>query len=217
MVIFRRPYIWLAAILTLVVLLIMMSATPAFCYTKEHSWALTQAFKGAMEDQISRNERYLIPILAVVLVFLGLGAYWFRSQIIKNRTPWGISPDLISSGAKSRREWMRLPVNHYLIYALQDSNVYRKSRVINIGGGGLLFATNQELQPGDNLRIILELEYGMELDLTATVVRFTENTSGLANYKFLAGVKFTDIRKDDQDSIVSMVLSKQRDNIQINK
>ncbi len=216
MIVFRRPYVWGTAML--VVLLILTFATPAFSYTREHSWALIQAFKETMNYRVSRYERYFIPLLALVLVFLGLGAYWLRSQMIKrNSQPWNIHTDFVNSGNKSQREWVRLPVNLHLLYALHDSDIYRKSRMINLGGGGLLFATNQKLKLKENLKIIIELDTGEKLNLAAMVVRFTENTGGPDNYNFLVGVKFINIRKGEQDRLVRMILKNQREFLQEEK
>ncbi len=216
---FRRPYAWGLAILALVVLFIMISATPAFSYTREHSWALVQAYKKTMDYRISHYERFLVPLLALALALLGLSVYWLYSQMQKKKDSQtrDTKKSLVKRDNKPHRKWVRLPIDSHFLYALHDSDIYMKSRIINIGGGGLLFATNRKLKLKENLKIIIELDTGERLNLAAIVVRFTENTDGPEDYNYLVGIEFIDISIGEQDRLVRMILKKQQDTLQEDK
>jgi len=218
MAVFKRAYIIGAVLLALSVI---QGATPVvYCSAGgygSHAWELTQAFSGAMRDQEMQNRYYLLPALALVLFLLGAGIFWFRAQK-KSKTSGRMRASNSSAGhdfpaakhGEKQRAWLRASLNRELLYTQGENGDFKKGRVVNIGGGGLLFATSQELEINDELKIIFELTPGKELNLAGRVVRITESRDS-EGYRFLAGVKFIKIRPGEQDSIVREIFQRQQE------
>jgi len=205
----------------LLILAVILGATPLVCCSAGeydgHTWELIQAFSGALRNQEERNQNYLLPLLALVLLLLGTGMFWFRIQK-KPGTPGrmrsldngaGHSGTYTRPGEK-QRAWLRVALNRDMLYAQGENGDFRKGRIINISGGGLLFAAGQKLKQNDELKIVFELSPGKELNLTGRVVRVTEKQDS-EDCRFLIGVEFIKIRSGEQESIVREIFQRQQE------
>lgn len=211
----KRKFVTIAAIL-LFLIMVMSPVPPSFGSTDNPTWDLIQAFKEALQDQESDNQRNLLPLLAITFLLLGLIIFWVRIQTKYNsggkKGLWGINDTRSADDpGEQRRSWIRLPVNQYFLYAKDEAERYRKSKIINISGGGLLFATDQEIKQNDKLKINIEITPGKKLNLTGEAVWISANPDDNTNGRFLVGIQFVNIRKGEQDSIIRRILQKQQE------
>jgi len=205
-------------LITTAVFLILITVTlpvPSFSGTDNPALDLTQAFREALLDQESKNQQILLPLLAISLLLLGLLILWARAQkraITEKPKGAGIGEHRATDNpGEKRRAWLRLPVNQYFLYARDETERYKKSRTINIGGGGLLFATDQEFNKKDKMIINIEMFPGKKINLVGEVVWTSENSADRDSKRFLVGIRFINIRRGDQDHIVRRILKKQRE------
>jgi len=208
--IIKRSRLLLAAIFLLVVFWGTMLVAPA-CGSlgyEGYTWKLTQAFAETIRDQEGQNRLYLLLGLVLILLLPGLTVFWYRYQKKLNEEVSWYTNTTIDS--KTQREWMRLSFDQDLLYARHKDDKYRRAKVINMSGGGLLFATGEELQQNDELAIILVLSPGEELNLTGRVVRVTENDDSDNKHRFMIGLQFINIKKGEQDKIVRKILQEQQ-------
>lgn len=211
--IIKRVSLLLAAIFVAVVFLGTMPVTPA-CGSlgyDGYAWKLTQAFGDAMSDMEMQNQRYLWLWLALILLLLGLTAFRYRAlRKLNKKSTWNESTVL---GSNIQRDWMRLSIEQELLYARDEDDKYKRAKVINMSGGGLLFATGEELQKNDELEIIIDLSPGEELNLRGRVVRVTENSENDNKKHFMIGLQFINIKKGEQDKIVGKILQEQQESV----
>lgn len=80
---------------------------------------------------------------------------------------------------------------------------WQNSATVDISRGGVLLRVDESIQPGDNLELELDLGSGM-VKAEGRVTRVeSEKTSGVP----LAGIRFTNIRPQEQEAIRWFVLS----------
>jgi len=175
-----------------------------------HTWKLTQAFAEAIRAQGEQYQLCLLLGLAVILL-LGITVFWCRSKMkLNEKDSWYAGTPVES---KTKRDWMRLSFEQDLLYMRDKDDRYRKAKIINLSGGGLLFATSEELRQNEELAIVLELSPGEELNLTGRVVRVTENDDGGKKKRFMIGLQFINIKKGEQDKIVGKILQQQQGSV----
>ncbi|MCG9966684.1 PilZ domain-containing protein [Pelotomaculum terephthalicicum JT] len=211
--IIRRISLLLALLSATVVCGGIMPAAPACASPGEegYAWKLTQAFSKAMNEMTTQNQRYLWLWLGLVLLLMGLLIIRYRAQQKLNEKRYYF--DSAVSESSAQRNWMRLSIEQELLYARGEDNKYKRAKVINMSGGGILFATGEELQQNDELEVILELSPGEELNLKGRVVRVTENSDSEKKERFMIGLQFTNIKKGEQDKIVGRILQEQQGSV----
>ncbi len=209
----RILFIITAVFFTLI--MVMSPALPSFGDTDNPVLDLTQAFREALLAQESRSQQILLPLLVITFLLLGLVIFWARTQkraIQSKKVTWGINDHRSAdSPREKRRAWMRLPINQYFLYARDETERYKKSRTINISGGGLLFATDQEFNKKDKMIINIEISPGKKISLIGEAAWISENPAGNSGGRFLVGIRFINIRRGDQDYIVRRILEKQQE------
>ncbi|MDF9407944.1 PilZ domain-containing protein [Pelotomaculum isophthalicicum JI] len=209
----KRVSLLLAALFATVVFWGTTPVTPA-CGSMGYdgyAWKLTQAFGDAMNDMIMQNQQYLWLWLALIILLLGLIVFRYRTmKRVNNQNIWTAGT---AAGSSTQRDWMRLSIEQEVLYAREEDDKYKRAKVINMSGGGLLFATREELQKDDELEIILELSYGEELNLKGRVVRVTEDSGGDDKKQFMIGLQFLNIKKGEQDKIVRKILQEQQESV----
>lgn len=178
---------------------------------ESNAWKLTQAFGDAMNDMVMQNQQYLWLWLALIILLLGLIA--FRYRTMKRVNSQNIRTAGTTAGSSTQRDWMRLSIEQEVLYARAEDNKYKRAKVINMSGGGLLFTTREELQKDDELEIILDLSSGEELNLKGRVVRVTEDSGNDDKKQFMIGVQFLNIKKGEQDKIVGEILREQQESV----
>lgn len=212
---FKRMFI-ITTTISFILIMAMIPVTPSFGDTDNPILDFTQAFRETLLNQESTNQQILLPLLLIIFLLLGLIIFLARSQkrsIAQNKKgAWGIN-DFRSADnpGEKRRAWIRLPINQYFLYARDETERYKKSRTINIGGGGLLFATDQEFNEKDKMIINIEMFPGKKINLVGEVVWISENSADIESGHFLVGIRFINIRRGDQDYIVRRILKKQQE------
>ncbi len=199
-----------------ILITVMLPATPSSGATDNPTWDLTQAFRETLLNQESENQQILLPLLVITFLLLGLIIYWARAQkrsiTQSKKGSWSIDDYRSADNpGEKRRAWIRLPVNQYFLYARDGTDSYKKSRTINISGGGLLFATDQEFNKNDKMTINIEISPGKRINLIGEAVWILENPADSAGGRFLVGIRFINIRRGDQDYIVRRILKKQQE------
>lgn len=209
----RKQYRPILITLFVFLLLTMISAS-AFCATGNPVTDFTEGLKNTFRSQEAAGQSYLGPFLAVTAVLLALIIFLVRDQVrqIKNKSVvWNIDFNEPGGGPhKQRRAWFRLPLNQYFLYAQDDSGQYEITKTINISGGGLLFATDEKPDPGEKIRIHINIAREKKLILNGKVVWVSENPEENQGSRFLVGMEFIDIKAGEQDSIVGQILEKQQ-------
>lgn len=191
-----------------------MMVSAAFCASENPVNDFTEGVRNTLDSQTAANQNNLVPALVVTIVLLVVIIFLLRSQVksIKDRANvWNIDLNDPAGGQDSqRRAWLRLPVNQYFLYAQDDSNLYEKTKAINISGGGLLFATDEKPDLKEKLKININVAPGKTLTLNGQVAWVSENHEDNSDSRYMVGIEFVDIKAGEQDSIVSRILQEQQ-------
>lgn len=211
-----RRILFITTAVFFILITVMLPVVPSLGATDNTTWDFIQAFRETILNQESTNQQILLPLLLIILLLLVLIIFLARSQkrlIAQNKKgTWGINDYRSADNpGEKRRAWIRLPINQYFLYARDETERYKKSKTINIGGGGLLFATEQEFNEKDKMIINIEIFPGKKINLVGEVVWISENSAESDGGRFLVGIRFINIRRGDQDYIVRRVLKKQQE------
>lgn len=212
-IVFPKGWLLLAIGLMMLVFWGMLPVAPA-CGGPGYegmAWKLSQAFAEAIHDQEERYQRYLLPGLAFVFLLLGIILYWYLAhRKLTERKTWHFTA---AGDSNTQRGWMRLSIEQEILFAREEDQKYKRATVINMSGGGLLLATDEEMEKNDELEIILELTPGEELKLTGRVLRVTKNDADDNKNPYMVGLQFMNIKQGEQDKIVKMILQKQQGSV----
>ncbi|MFX4262092.1 PilZ domain-containing protein [Pelotomaculum propionicicum] len=203
----------LILIITMLLSLLTLMSTAAFCASDNPVKNFTDSVKDAFSGQAAAGQSYLGPFIAVTAVLLAVIAFLLRNQarLIKNKSViWHINLNEPDGSGRQRRAWFRLPVNQYFLYAQDNSDFYERTKAINISGGGLLFATNEKPNLDEKLKIYINVAPGKKLILNGKVAWISENPEENQGNRFLVGIEFIDIKAGERDSIVGKILEKQQ-------
>lgn len=98
-----------------------------------------------------------------------------------------------------RREYFRITVDCEIDYRYIDDEEFRKARCSSLSGGGLSFITGHELQPEEEVEVIIQSQLPDTLPMRAhaKVVR----VQILDNQTFEVGASMTVIHDDDYLSL----------------
>ena len=179
--------------------------------TDSDGWKVVVSFGKAVGDIRDRTENNLgiyVVLLFLLVVFI-VYLYWAQKKIDSEKTITGVS----SEGNSGRRAFIRLTIEQELYYARALEKTYRKARVVNLSGGGMLFATNEEIPIGEELKIVMELFPEVVIRLRACVIWQDERADQKDKDEFMLGLHFKDINNADQDKIVKRVLREQQETI----
>jgi Tfp pilus assembly protein PilZ len=188
----------------LILFLQVIMSTPAFCYSHENIMDYTDAVRETLRSLVSvnQNDPILNSAAAVLLLFIIILLIWFMLRSVKTRksddSMWG-----------HKRDWLRLPVNQYFLYARGNDKNYEKAKAVNISGGGLLFTTDIKLEQNENLQIVLNFAGYKRMDIAGQVAWISENSAENKEKHYLVGVKFGDVKARDRDGLISRLLQKQ--------
>jgi RNA polymerase-binding transcription factor DksA len=177
--------------------------------TESDGWKMIMSFSNALRDMQDRTEAYrvvYVGLLVLLAVFIGY-LYLMQKRIEKNKqvipTP--------NEGTSGKRKFMRLAVDQEFFYARALERTYRKAKVINLSGGGILFATAEKFQQNEELKVVMELFPDVVIRLRANVVRVTENNDPNTKQPYVMGLQFKDIKNTDQDRIIKRILKEQQE------
>jgi Tfp pilus assembly protein PilZ/type IV secretory pathway VirB2 component (pilin) len=195
-------------------LLFIVTGSAAFCADENPVNDFTEGVRNTLDGQAAANQNNLVPALVVTIVLLVVIIFLLRSQVksIRSREKvWNIDLNNPAGGQDSqRRAWLRLPVNQFFLYAQDDSNLYEKTKAINISGGGLLFATDERPELKEKLKININVAPGKTLTLNGQVAWISENHEDNRDSRYMVGIEFIGIKPGEQDSIVGRILQEQQ-------
>jgi len=214
MMCFKKVKILLGGLLVACGVAGIWNTTPAYAVPSADSdgWRVIESFSRALSDIQSQAKDYwviytgLLFLLVVFIVYL----YGVQKRINREKEVLGVSPE----GTSGRRAFIRSTVEQEFYYARALEKTYRKAKVINLSGGGMLFAATEEFLEGEELKVVMELFPEVVIRLRACVVRVSEGVSGKKEEDlFMMGLQFKDINNTDQDRIVKRVLREQQETI----
>ena len=98
-----------------------------------------------------------------------------------------------------KREYIRLTVDCEIDYRMMNDEEYRKGRCSSLSGGGITFIIDHELQPGEEVEVIIQsqLPGAPPMRANAKVV----NVQTLDDQTFAVGASMTVIDDDDYLSL----------------
>jgi hypothetical protein len=98
-----------------------------------------------------------------------------------------------------KREYIRLTVDCEIDYRFMDSEEYKKARCSSLSGGGITFITGHELQPDEEVEVLIQsqLPGAPPMRAHAKVI----NVQALENDSFAIGASMTVIHDDDYLSL----------------
>ena len=178
---------------------------------------LKKTFNSPISQKFSING---VVVTLVSVVLLGLFFYYYSTEQNVRRTSRKLSREKIRKQITSRkqiassqqnRNWFRLKTRAEFSWIPADQvsrvrmNRYKSDRLIDISGGGMCFSTNEQLNSGNEIRLILSTGKGEPLLLNARVIRVSEN-----NAIHNVSVEFIDIRDGQRDRIVAWIIARQR-------
>ncbi|MCL5056452.1 MAG: PilZ domain-containing protein [Actinobacteria bacterium] len=123
---------------------------------------------------------------------------------------------------QQKRYWFRLKTDSEFEWATAEEASkarkinYKKDRLVDLSGGGLCFITLEQLNAGDDIKLLLDIGRGKPLSLDGHVVRVDEITRQ-DNTMQKVSVQFGEIVEGERDRIVSLIMNRQRDSIQTEK
>lgn len=198
--------LFIPTVTTLLILFLqIIVSTPAFCYSYDNIMDYTDAVRETLRSLVSINQNDPIPN-AVAAVLLLVIIIWLIRFLLKS----GKTRKSDDSMRGHKRDWLRLPVNQYFLYARGNDENYENAKAVNISGGGLLFTTDKKLEQNENLRIILNFAEDKKMNIAGQVAWISENPSENKEKLYLVGVKFGVIKASDRDGLISRILQKQR-------
>jgi len=184
-------------------------------------WA---GFSSSMNRALSSSEGHsigkILALLAMVFIVV-LGALYIRHQSRKedefllNRKKFSLKP----LDGNRKRYWFRLPMKMEFKWIPADEaekvgeNRYNRDSITNISGGGISFTTDKQLNPGDKLSLILDVQEKKPLFLNGEVVRIIEEIKEKDIIMYKTALRFEGIRPGQQDKIVALITKIQRANI----
>lgn len=98
-----------------------------------------------------------------------------------------------------RREYFRITVDCEIDYRFIDADEFRKARCSSLSGGGISFITGHELQPAEELEIIIQSQLPATPPMRAHVK--VVRVQALENQTFEIGASMTVIHEDDYLSL----------------
>lgn len=126
------------------------------------------------------------------------------------------NPDIIPNGQMQKRQWFRLKTRDWLRWfhfrgfsPLGDSD-YKQDRMVDIGGGGLSFTTEQKLDIGAIITFLLDIGSGEPLSVWGRVVRVQAATKNQPQRYFVA-IQFAELPESDRQRLVVWIMQGQRD------
>ena len=184
---------------------------------------------GSISNSLSGNEVFSIKnilalLLMILIFFLAyqlFKMFWKREEkrsYERRRQRVYLRP----LAPQQKRYWFRLQTNSEFewVTAEEASKArrirYKKDRLVDISGGGLCFITSEKLNPGDDIKLLLDIGGGKPLYLDGHVVRVDELT-GRDKTVNKVSVQFGELLEGERDRIITHIMNRQRDTMQIKK
>lgn len=184
---------------------------------------------GSLRDSFSGNQAFSLKnilgfiFLAVLfyVVYQILKVYMQKEEQISRRRRKRVP--LRPLNPMQKRYWFRMQTNAEIKWEFAEEAlkakkvIYKKDHLVDISGGGLCFATAEKVEPGEELTLLVNVGEGKILNLKGTVVRVQTDSDSQDGSLYRVSLQFVDILSGERDSIVNMIMSRQRDSIQKDK
>lgn len=153
--------------------------------------------------------------LNIFLIYQG-DAYTFNTVVsgrLRDPIPLLVirKPELVQK--IQRRFWVRMPVTLQVGFAVENAEgqaIEGSGKSIDLSGGGMLMATEMELQPGQILYLAFELQGSGQIVCKGRVLRtFRDEHTGKSGVK--AAMEFFDLGERSRDRIVKFIFDRQRE------
>ncbi len=168
--------------------------------------------------------------LALILIVFGLLVAGFRLYACKqqkgiekfynDRRQKRQQQEMLPDGKTQKRKWFRLKTRDWLRWfqfsgftPLTDSQ-YKRDRMVDIGGGGLRFTTEQKLELGAIITFLLDIGVDEPLSVWGRVVRVQEK-SGDDPQQYFVAIQFAQLPDADRQRLVAWIMQGQRDALHI--
>lgn len=172
-----------------------------------------QAFKGTS----ARNQVHAITmwaIFSVVLALAGLGWVLTRKQDSHfSNDSWHQTNRRFYRTSGQKRNWVRIPAGDITVLVRQvdqhqpEQSTYKQVRILDISGGGFMFASDTKLRIDEQIGIIIDMD-GRTLSTSGRVARVGQSSRG--GEQFLIGIEFVGLREGARDNLVRWVFKRQR-------
>lgn len=202
---------------------IIVFALPGQAETKwdDISGSINDSFSGNQAFSIKNITVFAFAILIFYLVFVIVRIYWAREE--KEYSQKRRGRHLRRTSARHQlRSWFRLMTNNEFEWVTAEKALiskkilYKKDRLVDLSGGGLCFLTEEKLNSGDELKLLLNTGGGKPLSLSGHVVRIIEE-AGPDKVMYKVAVQFGKMLSGDRDKIISVIMNRQRESIQEKK
>ncbi|MCL6610157.1 MAG: PilZ domain-containing protein [Peptococcaceae bacterium] len=192
-------------------------ARPCLAGTTFHdvSRSITDAFSGRHLFSVKNIAGFALTVLFFVLVFQVFRLSWLKKEKESSRRG---RVKLRPLDPQRKRKWYRLRTDLEFKWipagdAGKRPGQYKTDRLEDISGGGLCFKTGKKLNPGDEIRLVLDLEGGRNLAIPGRVLRVEEET-GQADPIYKVAVEFENLPGIERERVVSYITKIQRHYIQ---
>lgn len=206
----KRSFLHVSVFLLLMNLILTLPARAEVTY-HDVSRSISDSFSGSRVNVAG----ILLTILFFALVFLIFRLLWLRKEKElgqKRITRVTLRP----KGQPHKRSWFRLKTSAEFKWVLaeeaprKNEEQYNMDRLVDISGGGVSFITGQKLNPGDEIKFILDTGKGKPMLISGRVLRSDqESEQNSATYKVSA--QFGNLTNGERDRIVSFIMRRQRD------
>jgi hypothetical protein len=185
------------------------------------SSSFNEAFSGSQLLSM-RNIVGFALILVFILAFVIFYILWSKKEKEIHQKSYKVSWRPLKQGQK--RNWFRLSTSTEIEWmpageaASKAREIkYRRDRLVDISGGGLSFTTAETLNPGDEIKFLLDTGEDKPLTINGRVIRIFEEEAGQDGPVRRAAVQFADLLGGERDRVVSYIIKLQRDAIQKRK
>lgn len=185
------------------------------------SRSINDAFSGKQIFSSKNIIGTVMTILFFVLVVLIFRLSWLiKEKELSQKRQSRIK--LRPLGQQRKRKWYRLRTNMEFkwMFAVEASKSkekqYKNDCLVDISGGGLSFRTAEKLNPGDKIKLLLDLGGGKTLSTQGRVLRIEKEVEQ-NNAMYKISIQFEDLLNRERDRLVSFIMKRQRHSIQSKK
>jgi|GEM_PF-2731685 len=180
---------------------------------RDVSSSLNSAFSGSQLLSPKNVIGTVLTIFFFILVFL-----FFRFSLVKKEKQASQKGRVRIrtrplSGGQQKRNWFRLRTNAEFRWiaagkaSRAKEDQYDRDSLIDLSGGGLCFKTVKKLNPGEEIKILLDMGGDKKLYLTGRVLRTQEIIPGEEFFK--VSTQFVNLSGSERDRVVSFIMKHQ--------
>lgn len=206
----KRSFLHVSVFLLLITLILALPARAEVTY-----YDVSRSISDSLSGSRVSVAGIFLTVLFFALVFLIFRQSWLRKEKEldrKRRTRITLQP----KGQPHKRSWFRLKTSAEFKWVLADEaprkkeEQYNMDRLIDISGGGVSFITGQNLNPGDEIKFLLDTGKDKPMLVNGRVLR-TDQESEQNSTLYKVSAQFGNLTNGERDRIVSFIMRRQRD------